>query len=146
MFRKTLLLLPTLLIGMLLTATAQSATLTPLAAESAEWHGSPEQMHERIKSRLDKLHERLEISATQQTAWNAFAATMEALPAPHATPPGPNADAAAILHFRAELATEMANRLSVMADATDKLEAVLTADQRKILAEESPHAPRSGHP
>ncbi len=141
MLRKTLLLLPSMLIGMLLTATVQSATLAPAAGE----HDSSEQL-ERIKARLEKLHERLEIKGTQQAAWDAFAAKIEALPAPHATPPGPNADPATALHFRAEMASEMANRLSVMADATEKLESVLTADQRKILADESTHIPRSGHP
>ena len=67
--------------------------------------------------------------------------------------PDADADAAAIAHFRADRATVLAKELTAIAEATDKLQKVLTPDQRKIfnqvsrlsMHELATDAPRSRH-
>ena len=99
----------------------------------------PEQMHERIKNRLDKLAQRLEIKASQQAAWGEFAKSVEALAEHAAQKPGDDADALAISRYRAERATEFAKKLTLIADNTAKLQAALTADQQKVFNQMSQH-------
>jgi hypothetical protein len=94
---------------------------------------SPERMHEHMKARLDKLAERLEIKSSQQAAWEEFAKSVEPLVEPGVKKPNDDADAATIVRYRAERATEFAKKLTGIADATAKLQKILTADQRKIL-------------
>jgi len=89
-----------------------------------------------IHERLERAANRLEIKASQQDAWQAFAQSVEAFATPPAaTPPGRDADAAAIARFRADRAAEAARKLSVVADATSRLQGVLTPDQRKVFDE-----------
>lgn len=92
-----------------------------------------ERMHEHLQARLDKLAQRLEIKASQQPVWEDFARSVEMLADGNAKKPGMDADAAAIARFRAERATEFAGKLARIADATAKLQAALSGDQRKIL-------------
>ncbi len=106
-------------------------------------HFDPERMQAMISARLDKLHERLEIKASQQATWEAFAKSLEALPQGMTPPPGKDADAATVARFRADNAQGVARKLSAIADTTARLQAVLTASQREILNEESHHF---GHP
>jgi phage protein D len=98
---------------------------------------NPERMHEHMKARLDKLAERLEIKSSQQGAWEAFSKSVEMLADRAVKNPNEDADAAAIASYRAESATEFARKLTAIADATAKLQAVLTEDQRKLLNQES---------
>jgi hypothetical protein len=53
----------------------------------------------------------------------------------NAKKPGKDADAATIARFRAEQATGFAGKLTRIADATAKLQAALSEDQRKILSQ-----------
>ena len=92
-----------------------------------------ERMHEHLQARLDRLAQRLEIKASQQPVWEDFAKSVEMLADGNAKRPGNDADAATIARFRAARATEFAGKLSRIADATAKLQAALSADQRKIL-------------
>jgi hypothetical protein len=98
---------------------------------------SPERTHEFMRARLDKLAERLEIKSSQQAAWEEFTKSIEPLLEQHVKNPDDDADAAAIARFRAERATEFARKLAGIADATAKLQKVLTADQQKILNQAS---------
>lgn len=100
---------------------------------------SPEKMHARIKARLDKLAERLEIKSSQQSSWEEFAKSVEMLPQQDIKKPDDDADAATISRYRAERATEHAKRLTGIADATAKLQMSLTENQRKILNQLSHH-------
>lgn len=85
----------------------------------------------------------LEIKASQQSAWDAYAAAKLDLMASfdHSRPPA-DADAATLAHRHADQANALAAKLSAVADATDKLQAVLSDDQRKVLdrlAQRHPH-------
>jgi hypothetical protein len=86
-----------------------------------------------MKVRLDKLAERLEIKSSQQAAWEEFAKSVEVLADRNPKKPKDDADAATISRYRAEKATEFANKLTKIADATAKLQTALSEDQRKIL-------------
>lgn len=136
-------MLQVLLMGALLlggvSAVAQAQTPPPGGAGGPGMmrHFDPERMQAMIKARLQKLHERLEIKASQQAAWDAFAKSVEALPQGMTKPPGPDADATAMARFRADRAQGFAKKLAVIADTTAKLEGVLSADQRKILDDAS---------
>ncbi len=144
MFKKLLSFLPVLLVGAVLNGMV-SATLAESATHRGELRPQPERMREFIKARLDKLANRLEIKASQQQAWEAFAKAVTALADRPVKHPDENADAATIAHFRADMVADMAKKLSAIADATDKLAAVLNADQRKVLNEEFRRFQRGGH-
>lgn len=90
-------------------------------------------MQEHMKIRLDRLSQRLEIKASQQPVWEDFAKSVEMLADGNAKRPDKDADAATIARFGAERATEFAGKLTRIADATAKLQAVLSEDQRNIL-------------
>ncbi|MGA7594488.1 MAG: Spy/CpxP family protein refolding chaperone [Gallionella sp.] len=98
---------------------------------------SPQQIQqhiqERMKTRMDRLEQRLEIKASQQDVWDDFAKSIESLPDLNAKKPGDDADAATVARYRANRASEMAGKLTKIADATAKLQASLTPDQRKVL-------------
>lgn len=96
-------------------------------------------MHERMQSgmkqRLDRMAARLEIKASQQDAWSAYRQARESMIASMPQFPAKDADAATITRFRADMAKRRADHMTVMADATAKLQAVLEPDQRKVLDE-----------
>lgn len=94
-------------------------------------------MNDRIQHRLEQLSQRLEIKASQQSAWEEYARSVSMLEDRNWKRPDKDADAAAIAHFRADRATVLAKELTVIAEATDKLQKVLTEDQRKIFNEVS---------
>lgn len=96
-----------------------------------------ERWHDRIKARLDKLADRLEIKPSQQAAWGAYEDSVERPPMKMTQRPGRDADASSIARFRAERAKAMAERFSRIADATARLESVLSEDQRRIFDEAS---------
>lgn len=106
---------------------------------------SQERMHEHMKARLDKLAERLEIKSSQQAVWEEFAKSVEPLLERSVKKPNDDADAATIARYHAERATEFAKKLTVIADATAKLQKVLTEDQRKILNQASRRFLHKGH-
>lgn len=123
------------------------ATTPSAAAQSESEGGAPpfgvriERMGaELVQARLDGAAARLEIRASQEPAWNAFAAAVKAL---FAAPPGVAArpertanqpeDAAALLHRRAAAELARAQSLTQLADATSKLQAVFDPNQRQVL-------------
>lgn len=104
------------------------------------WHGgakSPEQMKEKIAKRQAELHDKLNLSASQESAWNLFTSAM--------TPSGmrQHPDRAAWEKLSApermekqlamikEKEARMTNRLA----ATKTFYAVLTPEQQKIFDE-----------
>jgi hypothetical protein len=117
-------------------------TFRTIAIATPAEHRDPDQidrvqmkqhMQEHMKIRLDRLSQRLEIKTSQQPVWEEFAKSVEMLADGNAKRPGKDADAATIARFRAERATEFAGKLTRIADATAKLQAALSDDQRKIL-------------
>ena len=115
-----------------------------LAVASPGEHCDPKQLsaetiHERINSRLNKLAERLEIKSSQQATWEEYAKSVGTLAERSSKRPNDDADAATLSRYRADRATELARKLSVIADATAKLQKVLTEDQRKVFNQVSHH-------
>lgn len=94
-------------------------------------------MNARIQHRLEQLSQRLEIKASQQSEWEEYARSVSMLEDRNWKRPDKDADAAAIAHFRADRATVLAKELTAIAETTDKLQKVLTEDQRKIFNEVS---------
>ena len=137
-----------------LPAVVISAALMTIGYSTAWAHpmGSDEQKpacaeHQRgsINDRLDNMGERLEIKASQQAAWEAYAKAYKALADQHAKKPDQNADAAAFARYHAEMATELAKKLATIADATAKLQVALSEDQRKIFNRITRHSHHGGH-
>lgn len=87
---------------------------------------------EMVQRHLDRIASRLEIKASQQSAWQAYADAMQAACTMDMTPPAPDADAAAIARQRAEHVTTLGRKLSAVADATARLQGVLSADQKSV--------------
>ena len=102
-------------------------------------------MQKHFKVKLDKLAERLEIKSSQQNAWENYVKSITLLADKNINVSHKDADAAALSRFRAERVAEFAKKLSVIADATEQLQAVLTADQRKVLNEATRHYLHGGH-
>jgi hypothetical protein len=120
------------------------ASFNSVAMASPGEHCDPGQMtaesiHGHLKVRLNKLADRLEIKSSQQASWEEFAKSVESLSDRSVKMPGDDADAATISRYRADKAAEFAKKLSVIADATAKLQKVLTEDQRKVLNQVSLH-------
>ena len=99
---------------------------------------------ESINGRLDKAAQELEIKASQQAAWEVYAKAYKELAERPATKPDPDADAAAMARKRAEMVTELAKKLTKIADATAKLQTVLSEDQRKIFDRITRHSRHGG--
>jgi hypothetical protein len=89
--------------------------------------------HERFKHFADKMAERLEIKASQQAAWQAFITSLEATMEPPSKRVEQKTDAASIARMRADMAAVHAQKLAQIADATAKLQEVLSPDQRTTL-------------
>lgn len=92
-------------------------------------------MQSRLQARLDKMAERLEIKASQQDAWQAYVKVHKEMFDARPTPPAKDADAATIARQRADMAAHMAAKLATLAEATAKLQSVLTPEQAKLLAD-----------
>jgi hypothetical protein len=97
-----------------------------------------EPMEQKMQEHLDHLAARLEIRASQQEAWNGFAAAVKGMaPAHPREEPARDLDAAARARLAADHAAEMARKLSTLADATGKLQQVLDGPQKQVLNEVS---------
>jgi len=96
---------------------------------------NPQEHLQWIKHGLDREAMMLEIKASQEGAWEAYAnAVVEMMMAfDHRKPIPADADAASIMHQHAEQTAALAQTLAKLADATDKLQAVLNDEQRKGL-------------
>ncbi len=149
MFARIIPLTPAFVILFALTGLMNSSLASPEAQQPA-WRASPELVREHLRVRVDGLHKRLEIQPAQQAAWDDFAAAVKALSERAGQRPAPDADAAALIRFRADRAADLSRRLNAIADATARLEATLTEDKRKLLDQEvrnfhgQRHAPEAG--
>jgi hypothetical protein len=99
---------------------------------------------EMIQRHLDAAAARLEIKASQQSAWQGYSAAVRELADVEGMPPRPaaDADAATTARERAERATAFARKLTAIADATAKLQGVLAPEQKSVLAEITRNAGR----
>jgi sensor domain CHASE-containing protein len=122
------------------TAWAEPSNLDGMHGDMAKHH------QERIKTGLDKMAQRLELKASQQAAWQAYAKVLEeSMAMPMKMPEADsNADAATFARIHADMATTHAKKLTLIADATAKFQEVLTPDQRKTLDQIARHF-RHGH-
>lgn len=120
-------------IGTLATVLTYSVSIanTELGGDSSR-PANATAMNERIQHRLEKLSARLEIKASQQIEWEEYARYVSMLEDRNWKRPGADADAAAIAHYRADRATVLEKELTAIAEATDRLQKVLTPDQRNI--------------
>ena len=148
--KPSLLILPTIVIAAFLMTTFHSVAMARPGEHCDQERMSheqmnPEKMHQHMKAILDNLAERLEIKSSQQAAWGEFAKSVETLAERSEKKPNEDADAATISRYRAEKATEFAKKLTRIADATAKLQTVLTEDQRKILDQTSRHFLHKDH-
>ena len=100
---------------------------------------------QQVRLRLAKMAERLEIKASQQAAWQAYASAYETTMPRPAAKPDANADAASITRMRADRAADHARKLAQIADATARLQQVLTPEQRKTLDQMAQHAGHRRH-
>lgn len=127
---------------------ALSATLAAVPASAAPGYGPgmremtpemQERMQSRMQARLDKMANRLEIKASQQDAWQAYAKVHKDMFDARPTPPAKDADAATLARHRADMAAKKAQKLTALADATAKLQGALTPEQAKTLADMTRH-------
>jgi hypothetical protein len=104
-----------------------------------------------VQGHLDKLAERLEIKASQETAWQKFSAAFRDTMQMHAMmghagigDPGKDADAdaASLARQQADRASERAQKLAQLADATAALQQALSAEQRLVFNEAARHFAR----
>lgn len=130
-------ILATIVTGAILITSFNSIAMADPAEHCGHKQMTQEQMQqhmqEQMKTRLDRLAQRLEIKASQQAVWEDFAKSIETLPVRNAKKPADDADAATIARYHADRTAEMAGKMTKIADATAKLEAALTPDQRKVL-------------
>src|SRR5882757_5384813 len=137
-------MLSTLMLAALpLCSMAQQDHSSPMPAHEAQMH---EHMQQGMQKHLDRLAARLEIRASQQEAWSAFATAVRGLvPAKPPERPDRDLDAAARARLAADRATERAHKLSVLADATAKLQQGLDAPQKQVLNEVARKFAHDGH-
>ncbi|HTZ00064.1 MAG TPA: Spy/CpxP family protein refolding chaperone [Rhodocyclaceae bacterium] len=114
-------------------APLSSAAAAEPAKDPAKDQAWAQHRQEWAAARLTQDANRLEIKASQQAAWAEYANARKALADWKFTKLPDDADAATVAKHRAERATEAAQKLTALADATAKLQAVLTPEQRKTL-------------
>ena len=132
-------LLATILIGTILMTSFYSLVMATPALNDDYHPIMQEGMHEHMKARLNKLEKRLEIKSSQQGDWEKFSKSVEVLAEQNVAKPDDNADAATISRYSADRASELARKLTGIADATAQLQTALTNDQRKILNQVARH-------
>lgn len=94
-----------------------------------------------IQARLDQAAARLQITASEEPAWQAYSKAVKSFAQPPARPAARRAaggaapDAAAMLKRIAAAAMTRAQRLDALADATGKLQAALSPNQQEVLNE-----------
>ena len=126
-------------LGLSLMSIASVSTWAASAATSAPTEASQDwakQHQEWFKHMTDRMADRLEIKASQQNAWQAYVKVLESTHQPfQKNKPEVKTDAASIARMHAEFAAAHAQKLAQIADATAKLQEVLSPDQRKVLDE-----------
>ena len=144
--------LATVAVGIVLTfgmqMTASAADTVPSAPPPHDAHKMEHDWashrQEWMKKRLEKAAERLGIESSQQEAWQAYANAIESplgngdagKPADRPT------DAAGIARLRADFAAAHAARMMNIANATARLQDVLTPEQQKKFNHMVAHAHR----
>jgi hypothetical protein len=123
-------------VGVACAADSASDPATGFAQQRQEW---AQHRMEWVRARLEIDANRLEIKASQQAAWQEYAKARTALDERNVTPPAKDLDPAALAKLHADRATEIAKKLSALAEATAKLQAVLSPEQRLTLAQISRH-------
>ena len=118
---------------------ASSFALAAMDPDMDHEHGGPMHCEPSMHNRLDEAANRLEIKASQQKAWQAYTKSLEAMAAHPDKHPAEDADAATIARFHADIASQMAAKLQKVADATAKLQAALTPEQRKTFDQMARH-------
>ena len=122
-------------------ASSESTTGAVSAGERVDRQAN---LKARVQARLGRMAERLAITPSQQTVWDAYAKTVEdMIPAERAKPPA-EADAAALLRFRSERAAVHAQKLAQLAEATAALQQVLSPEQQQTLNEMMRRAGKHG--
>jgi hypothetical protein len=111
-------------------AWAVAATPSAVAAQEAkpDW---AKQRQEWFKHATDRMADRLEIKASQQSAWEAYTKVLEAAMQRPTKPAESKSDAASITRLYADMAAAHAQKLAQIADATAKFQEILNPDQRK---------------
>lgn len=118
--------------GAALAVSAVAADNGPAMKVSPERKAEMEKhRQEMFKHMSDRIAERLEIKPSQQGAFQAYTAALQAAMTPPASHPEYKSDAASIARMNADMAAEHAKRLATIADATAKFQEVLSPDQRK---------------
>lgn len=118
-----------------LAAGAFAADTGDTPAAKPQQQSFQQRRHDMIATRLAQMANRLEIKPSQQDAWNTYSTTVESLAeTPRQLPPR-DADAATLLHFKADRLAEMSQHLNKLADATATLAKALTPEQRSVLNE-----------
>ncbi|MEZ5618438.1 MAG: Spy/CpxP family protein refolding chaperone [Rhodocyclaceae bacterium] len=125
--------------GLALAVAVPVATASPGKGPREMTPEMQERMQSRMQARLDKMAERLEIKASQQDAWQAYAKVHKDMFDARPTPPAKDADAATLARHRADMAAKMATKLATLSDATAKLQGALTPEQAKTLADMTRH-------
>lgn len=134
-------------------AAAADCALADDAATNAAPMTGPATSHDRMQHRqqwvrahLEQDANRLEIKASQQGVWQDYAKARIALSERDFTRPAQELDPAAMVRLHADRAAEGARKLAVLADATAKLQAVLSPEQRQTLTQMMHHGLRHhGH-
>ncbi len=117
----------------LITAAAPVLSQPNTVGQPAVGASRQDRMREHVQTRLNRMAEQLKLEPSQQDAWNAYAKTAEGMAGTSLTRPAADADAAALVRFRAQLAAEQARKLNQLADATATLQQALTPEQRTVL-------------
>jgi len=127
------------------TSMSSAAANAPTAPSEVKQDWAKERQ-ERLKHFTDRLADRLEIKASQQNAFQGFVKTLGAANEHPAKIPDIKTDAASIARWHADMAAAHAQKLAQIADATAKLQEVLSLEQRKTLDQIAAHfGGRRGH-
>jgi hypothetical protein len=133
-------------LSILVLASSLFAVSAPsMAADSTSAPGAWGHVHadwqahhaEHEQARLDKLATLLQLSDAQKhgSAWSNYAKARQNLCSHMSAQHEEHADATALVQARADMAKQMAVKLSVLADATRALESSLSESQRKAFDE-----------
>lgn len=138
-------------IGLVSSSAAEPAGAMAAADDTASAQAAHDEMGQRwsrhVQAHLDMLSERLEIKASQEPAWQKFAAAFRDNLNLHAmfghmagsAGAGDSADAATLARQQADRAKEHAQKLAQLADATAALQQVLGPEQRQVFNEAARH-------
>lgn len=130
-------------VAFLFVALLSSAGAADPGSDSGEQRTKHRQ--EWVRAKLERDANRLEIKASQQAAWQAYATARSALAERAFSRPARDADAATIAKARADRAADGARKLAVLAETTTKLQAVLSPEQRKTLDQITHASHHLGH-